>query len=118
MLIERVEILKAACCIAGADGEISQRERESLKKMADEIGVGAASLDAMMDLAITDEKFRGSQLRMVHKDPAGVFETLYRMARLDPDVPTPERKLLTHFGRKLGLDTDQMNEIIRRAHGA
>lgn len=116
MLIERVEILKAACCIAGADGEISQRERESLIKMADEIGVGAASLDAMMDLAITDESFRDSQLRMVHKAPAQVFETLYRMARLDPDVPTPERKLLIRFGRKLGLETEQMNEIIRNAH--
>ena len=116
MLIQRVEILKAACCIAGADGEISRLEEESLKKMAEEIGVGAASLNAMMDLAVTDESFRDNQLRMVHKDPAAVFETLYRMARLDPDVPTPERDLLIRFGRKLGLETDQMNEVIRRAH--
>ncbi len=117
MLMERVEILKAACCIAGADGEISERELATLKKMASDVGVGTASLEAMMDLALTDPKFRDAQLRLIHKDPAGSFETLYRITRVDPEVPSTERDLLMLFGKKLGLETAEMNEIIRRAHG-
>lgn len=115
-MMEELELLRAACCIAGADGTISDRERESLQKMATEVGVGAASFRAMTELAETDPKFREDQLGMVHANPERSFETLYRISRRDPEVPAAERDLLIRFGRKLGLDLDEMNEVIRRVH--
>lgn len=117
MVMEDVELLRAACCIAGADGEISARERETLENMAERVGVGTASLRAMMDLAKTDKRFHSDQLEMVHSDPERSFETLYRVARLEREVPAEERELLVRFGRKLGLRSEGMNEIIRRVHG-
>jgi tellurite resistance protein len=116
-LMEQVEILRAACCVAAADGEISERERENLTEMANHIGVGTASLKAMMDLALGDKKFHEAQLKMLHKDPREAFATLYRVARLEREVPQDEREVLIQFGRRLGLESDDMNEVIQSVHG-
>ena len=40
----KVELLRAACCVAGIDGEIDEAEFAVLKKLADDVGVGDASL--------------------------------------------------------------------------
>jgi len=117
LLMEQVEILRAACCVAAADGEISEREQETLQEMATQLGVGAASLKAMQDLALNDQHFRDNQLKMLHKDPADAFATLYKIARLEREVPDAERKMLIHFGQRLGLENEQMNEIIKNVHG-
>lgn len=117
LLMEQVEILRAACCVAAADGDISDKEQASLEEMAGRLGVGAASLKAMIELALHDQKFRDSQLRMLHKDPRGAFATLYKIARLEHEVPDEEREMLVHFGRRLGLKSDEMNEVIQSVHG-
>lgn len=115
-LMEQVELLRAACCVAAADGEISEKERENLASIAARLGVGAASLKAMTELALTDEKFRESQLRMLQSDPREAFATLYKIARLERELPQAERDMLVHFGKRLGLAADDMNEIIRAIH--
>jgi uncharacterized membrane protein YebE (DUF533 family) len=118
MLMKELELLRAACCVAGADGSVSDREREVIQRMATRVGVGAASLRAMLDMATHDERFRADQLELIHHEPERAFEMLYKMARLEAEVPEAERDLLTRFGRKLGLSVESMNEVIRRAHGA
>ncbi|USN99757.1 MAG: hypothetical protein H6810_03600 [Phycisphaeraceae bacterium] len=117
MVMEEVELVRAACCVAGVDGEVTERERAVLQRLAERAGIGAASLKAMMDLAKTDEHFRDDQLEMVHADPAKSFETLYRVARIEREVPREECDLLIRFGHKLGLDLDAMNGVIKRVHG-
>jgi hypothetical protein len=116
MAMQELELLRAACCIAGVDGEINEPEKAVLGALAKRVGVGAASLRAMMELATTDAKFRDDQIGLVHSDPRRSFETLYRMARVDPDVGEAQRSLLTRFGRRLGLSVEEMNEVITRAH--
>lgn len=116
LLMEQVEILRAACCIAAADGDISAKEQTTLEEMAGRLGVGTASLKAMIELALNDQKFRDSQLKMLHKDPSEAFATLYKVARLEREVPDEEREMLVHFGRRLGLKSDEMNAVIKRVH--
>jgi len=55
--MRQVELLRAACCVAGVDGHASDAEQLILQRLADEAGVGAASLSAMIELAETDEQF-------------------------------------------------------------
>ena len=43
-VMHKVEVLRAACCIAGADGEASEGELRFLKKLADQIGVAVSDV--------------------------------------------------------------------------
>ena len=55
--MRQVAILRAACCVAGADGHTSDAEQRVVKRLADEAGVGDASLEAMIERFPKDLEF-------------------------------------------------------------
>ena len=65
----KVEILRAACCVAGADGNLNDAEWGLLNRLAKETGVGQASLDAMVSRACRDQEFCNEQFRVLKADP-------------------------------------------------
>ena len=64
-----MEILKAACCVAGLDGQVCEKELPILKQLAERVGVGKASLEAMMDRAVSDRGFYEEQLSFLSSSP-------------------------------------------------
>ena len=61
---QRVEILRACCCIAGADGETTPDELAQIKQLAEAEGVGEASLNAMIERAEKDPDFFKQQFKI------------------------------------------------------
>lgn len=112
MLMEEVELLRAACCIAGLDGRVSEPELRIIEKLADRVGVGSMSLKTMLELGRTDPDFYEQQLHMVQHDPVRTMRTLLRVAAADGAVTTNERVILNYFTEKIGLGRERFDAIV------
>lgn len=107
-----VEILRAACCIAGIDGSVDERETPLLQSLAKQAGVGAASMNAMIDRAERDPEFYREMFRVLKADPEETIGSLLEVARADGDVTEDERRLLAHFAEQLGMDEARLDEVV------
>lgn len=110
-----LEVLRAACCVAGADGKIDEHERRVIERLAETAGVGKASLKAMIDMAETDPEFHKNQLGILRTDPGRALRRLYVTAAANGDVTDQERDLLHHFGQRLDMSEQQVREELEHA---
>lgn len=110
-----VEVLRAACCVAGLDGEVTENERAVLDRLADNAGVGRVSLEAMIDRARRDQEFYKEQFRVLKADPGETIKALIEVARADGDEHVNERVVIGHFAERLGLSPAQCDAIWERA---
>lgn len=101
--MRKVDLLRAACCVAGADGETSESERRMLQRLANESGIGAASLTAMIECAETDERFLETQFRVATAKPQEALQLLFRMAIVDGRLRKAEAVMLKRLSRRLGV---------------
>ena len=101
--MKQVELLRAACCVAGADGEVSDRERQFLERIAGKAGVGGASLAAMIECAEQDENYYKSQFRIVSGDPRRTLEILFKVAAKDGRLTQSEVQMLKRLSKPLGM---------------
>jgi len=113
MPFDDVEILRAACCIAAADGEVAERERRAIEVLADRAGVGSASLQAMID-AGGDKRFIEDQLDFIRRDPEEVIATLWQVGAIDGKLGSNEKRVLRYFARKMGMSDDQYEATLDR----
>lgn len=113
--MRQVEMLRAACCIAGADGETSDRERKALQRLADQAGVGDASLAAMIECAESDEQFYEAQFRVVSARPQEALELLFKVAIVDGRLRKSEAVMLKRLSRRLGVAAAQFDEWLKQA---
>ena len=109
--MKQVEILCAACCVAGLDGEICERERPLLEQMAHEAGVGPVSLEAMIERATDEPNYYQEQLCIARSDPDTILTTLFRIAMADHELALEERVILQHFADKLGMSRQRFDQI-------
>lgn len=115
MSMSDLELLRAACCVAGTDGSVSDRERRFIQRLAEKAGVGAASLKAMIEMAEVDQDFHRDQFGTLKQNPHGAIRRLYVVAAADGSVGEEELGVLQHFGRRLGLTDQQTNEEMEDA---
>jgi len=115
MTILDVEVLRAACCIAGVDQQISEPEMKVLVEMADIVGVGRASLTAMINRARSDPEFYKEQFRMTQKEPDRAIVSLVRVGLADGRMGTRETQLITLFARKVGLAQSRIDQLLAAA---
>lgn len=114
-MLDKVEVLRAACCMAGLDGTIGEKELAILQKMATEAGVGAASLKAMMDRAKSDPNYYEQQFRFLRGNPDESMKTMLRVAVADGALHPNERVVLQAFATKLGLDDQRYQRLLAAA---
>ncbi|MFK8115481.1 MAG: hypothetical protein AB8B91_25015 [Rubripirellula sp.] len=107
----RVEVLRAACCIAGVDGKVDEQERELIQKLSDDVGVGKASLEAMILRAETEPDFYEVQFRVLKTDARSTMAILTEIATQDGRLEPKELEVLQHFAGRLGLDRDGFREV-------
>ena len=110
-----VEILRAACCVAGLDQQISSAERRLLERLAEHAGVGKTSLDAMIDRAVDDSDFYQEQFKTIRTDPDSTMKALFCIAVADHELSTEERVILHQFATRLGMDPKRFNQLLAAA---
>ncbi|MEM0984179.1 MAG: hypothetical protein AAGI17_09540 [Planctomycetota bacterium] len=110
---EEVDLLRAACCIAGLDGDIQPAEMQLLEKLCTDAGVGEASFQAMLDLAKSDNNFYMKQLGWTRTDPQRTIKVLIKVAKASGDVTQIERIILGHFAEKIGLDREKVQAVLQ-----
>jgi len=115
MPMSDVELLRAACCVAGLDKEISDNEKKLIDRLAFKAGVGQASLKAMLDRAVRDQGFYREQFRYISADPEEVVGTLFRIAIADHDLHLNERVILQHFAQTLGMAPERFDQFLTAA---
>ena len=107
----KVEVLRAACCVAGADGNVDESERKLIQELANKVGVGKASLEAMILRAETEPDFYKSQFLVLKTDPSSTMTTMFEIATDDRELEADELKLLKHFSERLGLSEEGFQAV-------
>jgi len=111
----KVEILRAACCVAGADGEATKDELRLLMQLADQIGVGQASLQAMVDRSLKDREFWEEQFLLLKTKPEETLKILLKIAMSDRELQDAECTMLREFAKRLGLASDRFDRVLQQA---
>ena len=114
-VINEVEILRAACCMAGLDGVVVEEEMALLRQLAQKAGVGRVSLQAMIDRAKTDHDFYQEQFRFVTADPASTMATIFGVAVADGELSSDQRVVLQVFSQRLGLSQEKFDKLLAAA---
>ncbi|MEX2672609.1 MAG: TerB family tellurite resistance protein [Phycisphaeraceae bacterium] len=115
MSITEVELVRAACCIAGLDRDVSDAERPLLKKLANAAGVGKVSLEAMIERARTDQDFYREQFDILKPEPDRAIRSLVQVAMADGEISQSERIILRHFAEQLGVDQEAFERLLSKA---
>jgi len=114
MIMNDVERLRAACCIAGIDGEVTDAERAMIDRLAEKAGVGSASLEAMIERACKDKSFCKEQFDVYSSDAEHTIESLWMVAAADGRVGDRESQVLRYFAQKLEISDERYDEIVQR----
>lgn len=112
---EKVELLRACCCVAGADQLTGEKELPLLQKLAVEIGVGKASLEAMISRGESDSEFHRQQFKILKADPAKTMATLIEVALADDILLDSERTVLKNLADNLNVLGDIFDQLIDAA---
>ncbi|NIP84383.1 MAG: hypothetical protein GTO03_02025 [Planctomycetales bacterium] len=111
-VMHKVEILRAACCVAGIDGQTTDRERRLLTHLATQIGVGQASLTAMIERAERDSQFCDDQFVLLKTQPEKTMKILLKVALADRQLGEDECQVLQQFAQRLGMATDRFQAVL------
>ena len=112
--MRRIEILRAACCFAGAEFTIAEAEKPLLDRLAREAGVGFASLEAMMERATQNEDFYREQFRVLSADPKMTMTLLFKVAISDRQLDPQEIKILKFLATQLEVSDDQFERWLQQ----
>jgi tellurite resistance protein len=113
--MKQVETLRAACCVAGLDQNVDDKERQLLQKLADRVGVGTASLEAMISRAEHDHEFQKEQFEIIKTDPDHTVKVLLMVAMADGDIADPERDVIAGFADRLGMELPRYEHLLSTA---
>lgn len=114
MPMEKVEILRACCCVTGAGGTTTAQERAVLKKLAGQIGVGQASLEAMISRGETDPDFFREQFQVLKSDAQQTMTILIEAAICDGELTSDESTMLRELSGNLGMTPQDFQQLIDR----
>jgi uncharacterized tellurite resistance protein B-like protein len=112
---EDLEILRAAVCIVGADGEVDEKENAFFEKLAKKIGVGLASRTAMINRAKSDPDFHQQMFQVLKTEPGESITILFKAAMADGQLDEKEILMLKSFSEKLGINEKSFLEVLNQA---
>ena len=112
--VEKVALLRAACCVAGIDKEITAPEEAVIRRLAADVGVGKASLQAMMDRATSDPDFYKEQFRAFKSEPQETMAGLLEVAIADGQINDAEVTVLGELANRLDIPPAVFEELVQR----
>jgi len=107
----KVEVLTACCCVAGSDGKCSEAEFGLLQRMAKEIGVGQASLNAMIERAETDKTFYEQHFKILKAEPSQALAILFQVAAADGVLVEEEITMLRLLANNLEVPQEIFDQV-------
>ena len=112
---QRVEILRASCCVAAADGTTTAEEKSQLDKLADALGVGDASLTAMIERAERDSDFYKQQFGILKADPLECLDVLLESAVANGKIKESEFDVLKGLANQLEISEEDFRVKVAAA---
>ena len=112
--MQEVEVLRAACCVAGIDGEITAGELLMINQLAEQAGVGKASLEAMIARGETDPEFYKEQFRVLKDNPRKAMVSILKVATADHSLAKDEIEVMRKFAEKLGISSESFDAAIEK----
>ena len=112
--IQRLDILRAACCVAGIDGDANEAQAAVLSRLAREVGVGKASLGAMIERAETDKTFHEEQFKVLEFEPKTTMATLLEVALADGELSDSEEDVLRILAGRLKIDLAMFEQLLNQ----
>ena len=109
---QQIELLRAACCVAGIDQEASEAEMIVIDKLVKKTGVGRASLQAMIDRSTSDQEFYKEQFSVLKADPSESMSFLLQVAMADGKLTDGEIHVLAKLSQRLGVSEDDFQRLI------
>lgn len=109
---QQIELLRAACCVAGIDKDASEAEMNVINKLVKKTGVGKASLQAMVDRATSDEEFFQEQFTVLKADPSESMSFLLQVAMADGKLTDGEIHVLEQLSKRLNVSADDFKRLI------
>jgi len=109
--IEELELLKAALAVAVADGEIRRSEMGVVEGLAMRLGVGRASLEAMLEAAQKDDSTADNILIRSKERARRALELLVAQARIDGEISAEERNVIVRIATSLNLTGGEFQSI-------
>ncbi|MDA7858276.1 TerB family tellurite resistance protein [bacterium] len=110
--MQEVEVLRAACCVAGIDGKITEDEMAMINKLAARAGVGRASLEAMVARGESDPEFYKEQFRVLKENPRRSMVDILRVATADRVLSNDEIGVMRKFAEKLNISPESFDAAI------
>lgn len=110
--MQKVDILRAACCVAGIDGQTTEAERSVIDKLASDVGVGRASLEAMIERGLRDPNFHEQQCRVLKEDPQESMAALLEVAIANGELSDAELQVLRSLSKKLSVPAEVFDQLI------
>ena len=114
--VEKVEVLRACCCVAGADGTTTDAERKVLERLADDVGVGQASLEAMIWRAENESDFYEEQFQVLKAEPRKVMLLLMQTAAADRSLAEEETVMMRKLSQRLDVPADVFDQLVERVN--
>lgn len=111
--MEQLELLKAALAVAVADGQLKRSELGVVRGLALRVGLGEASLQAMMEAAKQDPHFGNNILMRSSNSARLALELLVAEARIDGEISDEERALLIRLAERLEVSGEEFTELYK-----
>ena len=106
-------IVRAACCLAAVDAEVSDEEIHVLKRLAQ-----GTDIDTFLGEAMRSPAFLAKQLECVVDDPNGAMEVLLAVAAADGMISDGEMLLIKQFADRFQINPEGLRRLRRAAQHA
>ncbi len=98
----------------GSDGETSPAEKQLIDRLAEEVGCGTASVNAMIARAQSDPNFHQQQFSILKDDPQKTMAALIEVAMADKKLAAEEVSVLRGIAENLGIAEPIVDELITK----
>ncbi len=109
--MEDTELLKATIALAVADGKVRRSEMGVVKGLAQRVGVGETSLQAMFEAAERDESFADDILIRSKDKARAAIKLLVGQARIDGEISDEEREVIVRVATSVGITHAEFGEL-------
>jgi tellurite resistance protein len=111
---QKVDVLRAACCVAGIDTNTTSQERALIDKLAKGVGCGTASVNAMIARAQSDSEFHRQQFTVLKADPQETIAILIEVAMADGGISDSERIVLKEMAESLEIPAVVFDQLMTK----
>ncbi|MHC4427296.1 MAG: hypothetical protein ACYS0D_01650 [Planctomycetota bacterium] len=112
------DVLKAVCCLAGADSAVTVEELQLLDGLAGHAGIEQKPFRILIEKATKDEDFRQRQIDTVKGDTDAALKTLLGIAREDDMLDDGRLAMLLWrvATNQLDMSAERFEQLLAEAH--